>query len=52
MSSSEMIRLRRQMHRRIQAVVAERRMARQDDLIKGEIADQGPVAADPPAEGS
>ena len=45
MSNSEMSRIRRQMRRRIRDVVAERRLARQDDA-RAEAADPTPIAVD------
>jgi hypothetical protein len=46
MNSSEIVRLRRQMQRRIRDVVAERRLSRQHDAIGGDAVDQDPVGRD------
>jgi hypothetical protein len=46
MTSSKMIRLRRQMYRRIREVVAERRVARLDDSARVDL-DRGLVTVEP-----
>ena len=48
MNSGEIARLRRQMQRRIHAVVAERRIARQVPSIRDDDSDQTPDAAESP----
>lgn len=45
-TNNEIIRLRRQMHQRIRAVVAERRVARQQDSPGHNTFDQGSIAED------
>ncbi|RKR88468.1 hypothetical protein BDK92_2796 [Micromonospora pisi] len=47
-NNNEIIRLRRQMHQRIRAVVAERRLARQQDLPDDHTFDHSAVAAESP----
>ncbi|HEY0696688.1 MAG TPA: hypothetical protein VGD43_02635 [Micromonospora sp.] len=45
-TSNQMIRIRRQMHRRIREVVAERRLARQGAPLNGPVADLVEVEAE------
>ncbi|WP_329104265.1 hypothetical protein OG792_29210 [Micromonospora sp. NBC_01699] len=47
-NNNEIIRLRRQMHQRIRAVVAERRVARQQDPADDTGFDHSTVAAETP----
>lgn len=46
MTRNEMIRIRRQMHRRIREIVAERRVARLNASVGGDTADRGLVTVD------